>query len=149
MGEVHKQFVRPYAAVTNQLRKSFLTTFRLALSREELSRSKLGSRPPAAFQRMFARTAPQAWHTALRSRGTRKDSSRRVRVVHIRRGARKAPVPDELKCDKQRLVCLCVLHNQLRLSVDREHEGMADRSEAVQEVSRVAFEVAERPDAVG
>src|SRR5690242_9875752 len=56
---------------------------------------------------------------------------------------------DRLDAVEQGLVSLRVLHHQLRLAVDRQNEGMAGLPKAIQEIDRVALEVAERTDVVG
>ena len=50
---------------------------------------------------------------------------------------------------EQRLIGLGVLHDQLRLAIDRQNKGMPGLSKAVQEIDRVALEVTERPNIVG
>src|SRR5262249_26594309 len=56
---------------------------------------------------------------------------------------------DRLYTVEQSLVRLGVLHDQLRLAVDGQHQGVSRLPEAVQQVNRVALEVAERTDVVG
>src|SRR5262245_39638727 len=56
---------------------------------------------------------------------------------------------DRLDAIKQGLVGLGILHDQLRLAIDRQHKGVPGLPQAVQQIDRVALEVAERADIIG
>src|SRR3972149_12019457 len=70
----------------------------------------------------------------------------RAAGLHIRQSPLNAF--DRFDAVEQRLIGLGVLHDTLRLAIDRQNEGMPGLSEAVQEVDRVALEVTERTDVV-
>jgi len=56
---------------------------------------------------------------------------------------------DRLDAVEQSLVGLRVLHDELRFPVDGQDQGMASLPKTIEQLDRVAFEVAERPNIVG
>src|SRR5215218_5101522 len=53
---------------------------------------------------------------------------------------------DRLDAVEQSLVGLRVLHDELRFPVDGQDQGMAGLPKTIEQLDRVAFEVAERPN---
>lgn len=74
---------------------------------------------------------------------------RRLRAVGLH--VRQTPLDalDGLHAVEQRLVRLRILHDQLRLAVDCQDQGMPGFAETIEQLHRVALEVTERTNVVG